>query len=361
MDARQARLQKHRLRMTALTVVNTLLQGVIIGLYAWSGAVSWTVMASFTALSLASTLCFTTAVALHWNLRFPDGWLLYAQIGINFVIQLTFLAIAPQLATVFLVSLLVTFNFAMLGFTPRQFLYAWLGFGALTALALVLGRPHFADIPATDFNIFVLWLFFFLAVRRFAVIGAQFSHLREQLSEKNRQLTESLERINELATHDDLTGAFNRRQFMQLLSEERDRANRTHQTFSVAIFDLDHFKSVNDRFGHQAGDAVLKEFCELVHDGMRSTDRFARYGGEEFVMLMPATTQADSAGVAVERIRAAAERKDWGHILHGHIVTMSAGVATYRSNESIEELLARADAALYEAKHKGRNRFVVST
>jgi diguanylate cyclase (GGDEF)-like protein len=345
--------------MTSLTVVNTLLQGVILALYAWAGEVSWQVMIAFTAVSLGTTVFFTLAVALHWNLRVKDSWLLNAQLVTNFVIGLTFLAVAPQLALMFLVSLLVTFNFAMMAFTPRQFLWGWLGFGALTAVALVAGRPRFASVAPTDFNMFVLWLFFFLAIRRLAVIGSQFSSLRGQLSEKNRQLTESLERINELATHDELTGAFNRRRFMELLIEERDRAKRTHEAFSVAIFDLDHFKQVNDRFGHLAGDAVLKEFCELVRQSMRNTDRFARYGGEEFVMLMPATTPADSAGVAVERIRQAAETKDWTPILPGHGVTLSAGVATYRGDESIEELLARADAALYEAKHNGRNRYVV--
>jgi len=359
MDARQAKLQKHRLRMTSLTVVNTLLQGVIFGLYAWAGEVSWGAMIAFTAVSLGTTVFFTAAVALHWNLRVKDSWLLNAQLITNFAIGLTFLAVVPQLALMFLVSLLVTFNFAMMAFTTRQFLWAWLAFGGLTAVALIAGRPRFASLAPTDFNMFVMWLFFFLAVRRLAVIGSQFSSLRGQLSEKNRQLTESLERINELATHDELTGAFNRRRFMELLMEERERAKRTHEAFSVAIFDLDHFKQVNDRFGHLAGDAVLREFCELVRQSMRTTDRFARYGGEEFVMLMPATTQADSAGVAVERIRQAAETKDWNPILPGHGVTLSAGVATYRGDESIEELLARADAALYEAKHNGRNQFVV--
>ncbi|MED5621477.1 GGDEF domain-containing protein [Ideonella sp. BN130291] len=343
--------------MTSLTVVNTLLQALILGLYAWSGAVSWPVMVAFSAVSLGSSLIFTLAVALHWNLRVPDAWLLYAQLGANVLISLAFLSIAPQLAVVFLASLLVTFNFAMMSFTPRQFFWSWVAFGVCTAVALWLGRARFASVAPSDFNMAVLWLFFVLAVRRLATIGSQFSKLRAQLSEKNLQLTQSLERINELATHDELTGAFNRRRFMQMLVEERERAHRTRQVFSVAIFDLDHFKTVNDRFGHAAGDAVLKAFCALVQASLRSTDRFARYGGEEFVMLMPSTTPAEAAAVAVERIRAAAEGKDWSAILPGHAVTLSAGVATFRSDESIEELLARADAALYAAKHNGRNRF----
>jgi len=211
MDDRQRKLQSHRLRMTSLTVVNTLAQALIVGLYAWSGAVSWAVMIGFSVASVLTTLLFTLAVALHWNLRFADRWLVDVQLATNTLIGLVFLAIVPQLAVFFLASLLITFNFAMVTFTPRQFTTAWLGWGATTAIALWLGRPRFASLSPSDFNMFVLWLFFFLAVRRLATVGAQFSRLREQLSERNQRLTESLARINELATHDDLTGACNRR------------------------------------------------------------------------------------------------------------------------------------------------------
>lgn len=360
MDERQRKLQRHRLRMTSLTVVNTLVQSLIVGLYAASGAVSWTVMIAFSLASVLSTSLFTLGVALHWNLRFEDRWLVNVQLAANTLIGLVFLALAPQLAVFFLGSLLITFNFAMMSFTPRQFTQAWLGFGATTAVALWLGRERFASLVASDFNMFVLWLFFFLAVRRLAAVGAQFSKLREQLSEKNQRLTESLARINELATHDDLTGAFNRRHFMQMLGEERERAARTGQVFSVALFDLDHFKSVNDRFGHPTGDAVLKAFCEVAHASLRVTDRFARFGGEEFALLMPATTPEENAGIAVERIRLATQQRDWASIAAGLSVTASAGVATWGPDETLEELLARADAALYLAKNGGRNRFVIA-
>jgi diguanylate cyclase (GGDEF)-like protein len=361
MDDRQRKLQRHRLRMTSLTVVNTLAQSAIIGLYAWSGAVSWFVMIAFSLASVLSTAWFTLAVALHWNLHFDDRWLANVQLATNTLIGLIFLAIAPQLAVFFLGSLLITFNFAMITFTPGQFTTAWLGFGATTAIALWLGRPRFASLSASDFHMFVLWLFFFLAVRRLAAVGAQFSRLREQLSEKNQRLTESLARINELATHDELTGAHNRRHFLQMIAEERTRAVRTRQVFSVALFDLDHFKSVNDRFGHPTGDAVLKAFCEIVQGSMRATDRFARYGGEEFALLMPATTSAENAGIAVERIRLATEQRDWSTIATGLAVTTSAGVATFDGHEALEELLARADAALYDAKNGGRNRHVAAS
>ena len=125
---------------------------------------------------------------------------------------------------IFLGSTLITCTYAMVAFTPRQFTWLWLGYGAVTALALFAGHERF-DTPApTPLNIAILWLFFFMGVRRLALTGAQFSRLREQLSEKNKQLTILLERNKELASHDELTGAFNRRQLMQLLVDERDRA-----------------------------------------------------------------------------------------------------------------------------------------
>ena len=362
MDERQVKLQRHRLRMTSLSVVNSLLQSGIVALYAWSGTVSWEIALAFFVASLLTTGFFAGAVALNWNLRFSDEWLLYAQLAAFYLIQLVFIVVAPTLWMIFLASTLVAFNYAMVSFTPRQFTWGWLGFGATTAIALYLGHDRFGNPAVNSFNIAVLWLFFFLAVRRLALIGMQFSKLRGQLSEKNRALTESLARIQELASHDELTGAFNRRHFMQLLNDERARANRTGQIFAVAIFDLDHFKAINDRFGHQAGDTALCDFCDMVHAGMRSTDRFARYGGEEFAMLMPATTSAETASVAAERIRASMHRHVFSEALTGHPIniTVSVGVASYRPDESISELLARADAALYEAKRGGRDRVEMS-
>jgi diguanylate cyclase (GGDEF)-like protein len=363
MDSRQASLQRHRLRMTLLSVVNSALQSMIVGLFAWSDTVSGTVAAMFAVASVGTTSLFALAIAARRVLWLGDARLLHAQLAVNFVIQMVFLIAAPALWVIFLASTLITFSYAMIAFTPRQFTWLWLGYGATTAVALFLGRARFSSPAPSDFNIVVLWLFFFIGVRRLALTGAQFSHLRAQLSEKNKQLTILVERNRELASHDELTGAFNRRQLMLLLGEECERATRAGQPFSVAIFDLDHFKVINDSFGHAGGDAVLKRFCALVHEHMRTTDRFARYGGEEFVLLMPVTTSIDAAALAAERIRAVIAAQDWRCTLGAGVdvaVSVSAGLATYRHDETHEELLARADVALYEAKHRGRNQCVIA-
>jgi diguanylate cyclase (GGDEF)-like protein len=363
MNSKQQQLQAQRVETTTMTVVSSLLQSLLIGLFAWTGATTWAVALGFFVLSAGSTSLFMLAVRRGWNLRFKNRWLLWAQLLANYVIQLIFIVAAPRLWMIFLASSLVSFNYAMLGFTPRQFRWTWLGFGATTALALWIGRDRFAYPELTNLNVALMWLFFFLAVRRLALIGMQFSTLRAELSQRNKQLTLSLARIQELASHDDLTGAFNRRHFMELLVDERERSHRTQQPYSVALFDLDHFKSINDRFGHAAGDAVLRDFCTLVQAHMRVTDRFARWGGEEFVLLMPVTTPVVSASLAVERIRGAVAAHVWSdtRALPPDLrVTVSAGVATCVPGEAVEALIARADAALYRAKKAGRNCFVMA-
>jgi diguanylate cyclase (GGDEF)-like protein len=361
-ESRQARLQRHRLQMTLLSVVNSLLQSVVVGLFAASGATTWPLATAFAVASLVTTGLFAVAVARGWVLRLGDARLLLAQLAVNFVVQIAFLLAMPTLWIVFLASTLITCSYAMVALTPRQFTWLWLAYGLTTGLALLAGRARFGSPAPTTFNIAILWLFFFMGVRRLAVTGAQFSRLREQLSEKNKQLTVLLERNQALATHDELTGAFNRRHLMGALVDERERARRSDAAYSVAIFDLDWFKAINDGHGHAGGDAVLMAFCDLARAELRASDLFARYGGEEFVLLMPSTPTPEAARSVVERIRHAVAAHDW-HVVLGEqapAVTVSAGIATWRRDESAELVLAHADAALYDAKRLGRNRSVIA-
>jgi diguanylate cyclase len=349
--------------MTLLSVVNSALQSMVIGLYALTGATTWATAGAFTLASLASTGLFAVGVASGWLLFLGDKRLLHAQLLANFAIQMAFMVVEPNLWMIFLGSTLISACYSMVAFTPRQFTWLWLAYGVVTGGAFWLGRHRFGTPPTTGFNLAILWLFYFLGVRRLAMTGAQFSKLREQLSEKNRELTELLARNKVLASHDELTGAFNRRELLQLMGEERDRAVRHGLPFSVAIFDLDHFKAVNDEFGHAGGDAVLKRFCGLVHQAIRSTDRFARYGGEEFVLLMPAgPTAHEDAMAGAERIRQVMMNEDWRAVLGGTAgaVTVSGGIATWRPHETLDALLARADSALYQAKRRGRNNCVMA-
>jgi diguanylate cyclase (GGDEF)-like protein len=357
-DDRQRKLQQHRLRMTRLSVVSTALEAGIVALFAWAGEVSWSVAGFFLLLGVALPAGFAFVIWRGWNLRLQEPGLLKPQIAASIAIQLVLLVAAPKLWPLCLAAVLVTYLFAMMSFSVRQFNVAWWLVGAAMGGALYAARGRFEHLGSSDLTIAILWLFFFLCLRQLSTIGAQFNALRTQLSEKNRQLSESLARIQQLASHDDLTGVLNRRAFMQQLADERLRAQRRNEPFCVAMLDIDNFKAVNDRFGHLAGDTVLKEFCRIVASCLRATDRFARYGGEEFAVLLVPLTTAEPALAAMERLRAAVEAQDWGTIGNGLAVTVSIGVAMFDRDEAVEQQLARADAALYAAKHRGRNRVV---
>jgi diguanylate cyclase (GGDEF)-like protein len=165
------------------------------------------------------------------------------------------------------------------------------------------------------------------------------------------------ERVEELAQIDELTGALNRRYILRTLNGELARAAHSAEPCSIAMIDLDLFKQINDRFGHPVGDQVLRGFAIAVSANLRTIDRLGRYGGEEFLLVLPQASQARAAE-AVNRLREIVAGLDWSAISDGLAATLSAGVTEIRSGETSDELLARADAAMYRAKRAGRNRVV---
>ena len=344
--------------MTLLSVANYSFQTLVIALYAWIDQVSWSAVWQFGLVGIGQAAVFALIIQQGWNLRLKEPGMLLPQIVIGIGVLLAFIALMPQLWVLFVVASMVAYNFAMMSFNARQFTWAWLLMGAASALALYLARGRLGHVGTSLASVAILWLFYFLSIRQLTVIGRQFSSLRSRLSEQNQQLSESLQRIQQLASHDDLTGVLNRRAFMELLATERTRALRTSHPFCVALIDIDHFKQVNDRFGHLTGDAVLKQFCGAATAGIRTSDRLARFGGEEFILLLVPVIGAEAGVIATERVRQAVEAHDWNRIAPGLTLTMSAGVAEFNSSESIEGLIARADKALYAAKAAGRNRTI---
>ena len=159
------------------------------------------------------------------------------------------------------------------------------------------------------------------------------------------------------ASHDELTGMFNRRMVMEMLAREHAKALREKTCLSVAMMDLDDFKNVNDRFGHHVGDAVLQEAAKRLSAAVRKTDIAGRYGGEEFLLMMPQCDAKTAAGVA-ERVRRAISESPMPAWEHSLTVTASIGVATSSvpPTANHETLIADADRALYRAKSRGRNR-----
>jgi diguanylate cyclase (GGDEF)-like protein len=157
---------------------------------------------------------------------------------------------------------------------------------------------------------------------------------------------------------DGLTGLWNRAYFENRLNTELSLARRAQQRLACVMIDLDHFKLVNDRFGHPFGDEVLRSVAQILSETGRSEDVVCRYGGEEFVLLAP-NTRAEAAVELAERARRAIESHEWNHGGKTVSVTCSAGVADLQ-NSPPPSILERADAALYQAKHDGRNRVVLA-
>lgn len=176
------------------------------------------------------------------------------------------------------------------------------------------------------------------------------------LEEELKRSQEALRRANEIlehqATTDPLTGIPNRLKFNSVLQREVSVARRHRVPLSLIILDIDHFKRVNDSYGHPVGDLVLQELASLVNNAVRSDDIFARWGGEEFVVLL-SHTDKDGAGVLAERLRLLVEKTPFSVVQK---VTCSFGISQFSDRDDLESFLQRADEALYIAKERGRNR-----
>jgi diguanylate cyclase (GGDEF)-like protein len=161
----------------------------------------------------------------------------------------------------------------------------------------------------------------------------------------------AVESLRHLAMYDALTELFNRRAFLELAEREIARARRSNAPFAVLMLDLDHFKRINDRHGHPAGDRVLAGFAALLRRCLRAEDLVGRYGGEEFCAVLPGARKREALGVA-ERIRAQSAKKT------GITVSIGVTLCPAGSETSLQSAIARADEALYRAKKSGRNRVV---
>ena len=198
-----------------------------------------------------------------------------------------------------------------------------------------------------------------------AEVVGQLRELEEsnrRLSVRNRELTQSVEQIGRdqsrlrlLAQRDPLTDLFNRRHFMDIAQTSLRQAQTADAAVSLAIIDIHFFKRINDSYGHDTGDQVLKTFADLLKNHFRQSDTLARFGGEEFVALLPGTSEQAAVGV-MRSLLLRCEHYPWSELAQGLAVTCSVGVAQTAADSDFTGLFKRADLALYRAKHSGRNR-----
>ncbi|MFK2825929.1 sensor domain-containing diguanylate cyclase [Bacillus sp. B190/17] len=180
---------------------------------------------------------------------------------------------------------------------------------------------------------------------------ADMERLQNDLESKQKEMEELNAKLLLLATTDELTGLKNRRSFQDSLTANINLAAKSSQPLSLLLLDLDHFKKINDTFGHLTGDKVLEELAQILKSQCRDGDIAARYGGEEFAFIFPNMNQSESLAAA-ERIRSSVEHARWTITP----ITVSIGIATMTPGDTESTLQSKADRALYSSKHHGRNR-----
>ncbi|WP_185067055.1 GGDEF domain-containing protein [Vibrio ponticus] len=210
------------------------------------------------------------------------------------------------------------------------------------------------------FALLMIWVSFaivfsMLEIRNSRNRAMEAEKRRAHLSKLNRKLRQQNIQFAEQANRDALTGAMNRHSVREWLDGQFNSYIKPTDQLSVIYLDIDHFKKVNDEFGHQMGDDILCEFTMVIMSELRVTDRLVRWGGEEFVVFCPTTT-LKQAYMLAERLRQKIELYQW---MHGQVLTASLGVAQM-GDETPQEMVTRADELLYQAKRSGRNRVEVA-
>lgn len=276
------------------------------------------------------------------NLLFKDKSLTMAQMTTAMVVIMVTIYYIDNARGAFLLLYVVSFSFGMFRFNIRQFLLLTcliISSYSLVVFLLKTYHPEKVNMRLELINLLVLSVVFIW----FSFLGAYINRLREK--------------VEELATKDELTKVCNRRRLFEVLEREVELAKRQFAPFTILMIDIDNFKSINDTYGHLAGDKALKEVAQTMKQTLRKCDYLGRYGGEEFLVILSYPTLKNSC-VCAERIRKKIENLTIESNNQMIKVTISTGSTIYCPEESLDATLARADKALYMAKESGKNKVV---
>jgi GGDEF domain-containing protein len=399
---RDNRLLATRVKRQLLGWVSYLM---FVGPLAYSVHNGWTLfdyrgLGWFVVAAVAINLVFFVLIRSGYSARFADPSLVAMQVACAGGLALVIGFYLNQARVLTVMLLFTAFFFGVFSFSRRQYLAlsaaAALGYAAMLAVKYAPGMR--------DGNTFRLELLYFMVLvivlLWLSLIGSYIALLRASLASKKEALASALARLKELASRDELTGLHNRRHLIEILEQQKERADRYREPFAMCILDLDHFKRINDSHGHGAGDEVLRAFAARIRGQMRRMDiigrngihgarapdaqvmgaqttdaqvtdaqvtpeapadtTFGRYGGEEFLLVLPYAADA-AARTCVERLRAATAAQPFLTAAGPLRMTFSAGIAHYVPGESIAQMLDRADEALYRAKSAGRDRVEFAT
>lgn len=347
------RHQRIRLTMTVMAALLMLCSIAAMQLVAVAGLAPAQPVHWWTLVCCVGLIAVYVLIRSGYSQRWEDPALTLFQISSSITCTAVAYVIMGAARGIVLPIVAVILFFGMFGLTPRQMLavllYGSTAFGI--ALAVVQWSPAFGGQPLALTGAYMVMIIVVL-------ISCTFLNLRVLAARKRRnELTQAVASERERALRDELTGLYNRRFMLEMMHLEGARAQRSHQPLLVAQLDLDHFKVVNDTYGHAVGDQALCAFADAVTGCIRSTDTLARWGGEEFVLLMSNTT-AENGARLLERVRAKVQASPvvlaTGASIH---LTVSIGAAQLQTRQETPiGLLHRADAALYVAKAQGRNR-----
>ncbi len=306
----------------------------------------------------SGVLIFTFIFRTGLNERFSDPSLTVAQIlwGTFFLLTITYLLNEWRGLALMLYFGILSFGFFKLRF--KEFFYVALV--AVLGYALIILYVFIYEPDRLVIKLELLQLLAFTStISVMLFTGSSIHRLREKNKRQRIELQAALELNRRLATTDELTGLYNRRYFMDKLAEQKALSERDGSDFVLCYCDLDHFKSINDTFGHHTGDIVLQKFSEILKSSIREIDFVARFGGEEFVCLL-VNSDIEQAIKITERIRKSIADYNFSDIAPSLQSTVSIGIANFKQYNTIQETIMTADHRMYRAKNMGRNKVIYS-
>jgi len=354
-------------KMILAVAASYLIDGLLLAGFAVAGTIGSTIPLAYTAIGLIDSSIVLLLRARSGKRRRDTGDFALAEAIAASSIQLAFAALVPQMAFYFFTVLFIVFGCASLGLSKKQSAIAWLSVAVAAALVMSSIDARISIPQDTPLVRGLVWLCFVATLGRCILLGVLGRVLRLRLHDRRQQLRDSVHMLKERdrslananlelkrqATHDALTGIANRVLFVERLNH----AVYDRQSFAVCVFDLDRFKIINDSLGHGAGDALLKQVTARLLSMVRSSDTVARAGGDEFLLLLRNVSSVEEIEGLIARWMSALSQpyQLTGMELH---VSPSIGIARYPNDGTgAEELLARADEAMYFAKRSGRKTF----
>lgn len=320
------------------------------------GVLTWSIPIMYGVGGVAINLIFYLILLTGLNRCFTDRSMGFAQNLISSLFQVACIVIEPKIGFIFMLNLFTICSFGILVLDRKQIAIAWV----MTSLALLpiffylggqIGLPN-----QTTGQSMLTGAILIATLGRCVYVANYVSRLRARMLDKNTELAESLLRIENLATRDDLTQVLNRRSLFSYLKIQHELFKSSGLPFCIAMVDIDHFKQINDRFGHLVGDEILRVVTQLMQGALRANDQIARFGGDEFAVVMSGTT-ISNALVPLQKLCEEVRHYDFS-ILDQHHLTVSIGVTEIHGDENIEQLIERADQALYQVKMSGRDGLV---